>query len=56
MCDLHNSLSFKHNLHTANINLLEHNDLHQMLPKAELSDSETELLAVNWMQWLGIFH
>jgi hypothetical protein len=23
-----------------------------MLPKAELSDSETELLAVSWMQWL----
>jgi hypothetical protein len=23
-----------------------------MLPKAELSDSETELLAVSWMLWL----
>jgi hypothetical protein len=26
-----------------------------MLPKAEWSDSETELLAVSWMQWLYSF-
>jgi hypothetical protein len=30
----------------------KHNDLHQMLPKVEWSDSETELLAVSWMQWV----
>jgi hypothetical protein len=30
------------------------NDLHQMLPKVEWSDSETELLAVSWMQWLAL--